>query len=123
MVELTNQGALKPSLQVNAHTYTCVQRQKTHWHTNTLTCIYISLPPSGKSYFVCDHQRSVFLYLCALNRTCSLTGYPCSSYSDFIDGRCLHCEAFKPASCPVLGRWLNHNTSNATCSITVNNTD
>ncbi|XP_060950171.1 lipase member H [Limanda limanda] len=64
---------------------------------------------AGKSYFVCDHQRSVFLYLCALNRTCSLTGYPCSSYSDFLDGRCLQCEAFKPASCPMLGydfsRW------------------
>uniref|UniRef100_A0A673CJ28 Lipase, member Ib n=1 Tax=Sphaeramia orbicularis TaxID=375764 RepID=A0A673CJ28_9TELE len=57
---------------------------------------------AGKSYFVCDHQRSVFLYLCALNRTCSLTGYPCSSYGDFLDGRCLQCEAFKPAPCPVL---------------------
>uniref|UniRef100_A0A3Q3RWQ7 Lipase, member Ib n=1 Tax=Mastacembelus armatus TaxID=205130 RepID=A0A3Q3RWQ7_9TELE len=64
---------------------------------------------AGKSYFVCDHQRSVFLFLCALNRTCSLTGYPCSSYSDFLDGRCLQCEAFEPAPCPVLGydvsRW------------------
>ncbi|XP_061569371.1 lipase member H [Cololabis saira] len=58
---------------------------------------------AGKSYFVCDHQRSVFLYLCALNRTCTLTGYPCPSYSHFLDGRCLQCEAFKPASCPVLG--------------------
>uniref|UniRef100_A0A7N6F7D4 Lipase domain-containing protein n=1 Tax=Anabas testudineus TaxID=64144 RepID=A0A7N6F7D4_ANATE len=57
---------------------------------------------AGKSYFVCDHQRSVFLFLCSLNRTCSLTGYPCSSYSDFLDGRCLQCETFKPASCPVL---------------------
>ncbi|KAM4605967.1 lipase member H [Polymixia lowei] len=64
---------------------------------------------SGKSYFVCDHQRSVFLFLCALNHTCSLTGYPCASYSDFLDGRCLQCEAFKPAPCPMLGynvsRW------------------
>ncbi|KAA8580522.1 hypothetical protein FQN60_013480 [Etheostoma spectabile] len=57
---------------------------------------------AGKSYFVCDHQRSVFLFLCALNRTCTLTGYPCSSYSVFLEGRCLQCEAFKPASCPVL---------------------
>ncbi|XP_010784479.1 lipase member H-like [Notothenia coriiceps] len=45
----------------------------------------------------------MFLFLCALNRTCSLTGYPCSSYSDFLEGRCLQCEAFKPAPCPVLG--------------------
>uniref|UniRef100_A0A673CEY5 Lipase, member Ib n=1 Tax=Sphaeramia orbicularis TaxID=375764 RepID=A0A673CEY5_9TELE len=64
---------------------------------------------AGKSYFVCDHQRSVFLYLCALNRTCSLTGYPCSSYGDFLDGRCLQCEAFKPAPCPVLS--TSQNTS------------
>ncbi|XP_058474787.1 lipase member H [Solea solea] len=58
---------------------------------------------AGKSYFVCDHQRSVFLYLCALNGTCNLSAQPCSSYSDFLDGRCLTCEAFKPASCPLLG--------------------
>uniref|UniRef100_H3CIG4 Lipase, member Ib n=1 Tax=Tetraodon nigroviridis TaxID=99883 RepID=H3CIG4_TETNG len=58
---------------------------------------------AGKSYFVCDHQRSVFLYLCALNRTCSLTGYPCASYSSFLEGQCLQCEAFRPSSCPVLG--------------------
>ncbi|KAG1943930.1 lipase member H-like [Pimephales promelas] len=58
---------------------------------------------SGKSYFVCDHQRSVFLYLCALNHTCKLTAYPCSSYSDFLGGQCLQCETFKPATCPVLG--------------------
>uniref|UniRef100_A0AAY4ANS5 Lipase domain-containing protein n=1 Tax=Denticeps clupeoides TaxID=299321 RepID=A0AAY4ANS5_9TELE len=58
---------------------------------------------SGKAFFVCDHQRSVFLYLCALNRTCNLTAYPCSSYTDFLNGQCLQCEAFKPASCPVLG--------------------
>ncbi|XP_041924664.1 lipase member H isoform X2 [Alosa sapidissima] len=58
---------------------------------------------SGKAYFVCDHQRSVFLYLCALNHTCNLTAYPCSSHTDFLNGQCLQCEAFKPASCPVLG--------------------
>ncbi|XP_057178568.1 lipase member H isoform X2 [Triplophysa rosa] len=58
---------------------------------------------TGKSYFVCDHQRSVFLYLCALNHTCNLTAYPCSSYADFLNGQCLQCETFKPASCPVLG--------------------
>ncbi|XP_035269062.1 lipase member H isoform X1 [Anguilla anguilla] len=58
---------------------------------------------SGKSYFVCDHQRSVFLYLCSLNKTCNITAYPCSSYHDFLDGRCLQCESFKPASCPIVG--------------------
>ncbi|CAN9506212.1 unnamed protein product [Ophioblennius macclurei] len=63
---------------------------------------------SGKSYFVCDHQRSVFLFLCALNHTCTLTGYPCASYGDFLDGRCLQCDAFKPNSCPRLGYNVSH---------------
>ncbi|XP_048867049.1 lipase member H [Brienomyrus brachyistius] len=58
---------------------------------------------AGKSYFVCDHQRAVFLFLCALNKTCSFTAYPCSSYSDFQDGRCLSCEPLRPAPCPVFG--------------------
>nr|XP_020441019.1 lipase member H-like [Monopterus albus] len=58
---------------------------------------------TGKSYFVCNHQRSVFLFLCTLNQTCSLTGYLYLSYRNFLDARCLQCDAFKPASCPVLG--------------------
>ncbi|KAL4624867.1 lipase member H-like [Arapaima gigas] len=58
---------------------------------------------SGKSYFVCDHQRSVFLFLCALNKTCTFTAYPCSSYGDFLEGRCLQCESLRPAPCPALG--------------------
>ncbi|KAJ8375692.1 hypothetical protein SKAU_G00062720 [Synaphobranchus kaupii] len=58
---------------------------------------------TGKSYFVCDHQRSVYLYLCSLNKTCNITAYPCSSYHDFLDGHCLQCESFKPASCPIVG--------------------
>ncbi|KAJ8278145.1 hypothetical protein GJAV_G00084360 [Gymnothorax javanicus] len=62
---------------------------------------------TGKSYFVCDHQRSVFLYLCSLNKTCNITAYPCSSYHDFLDGRCLQCESFKPASCPIVGYHVN----------------
>lgn len=78
------------------------------------------LCPAGKSYFVCDHQRSVFLFLCALNRTCQLTGYPCSSYSSFLDGQCLQCEAFKPASCPVLGTWTNLLWRSLTLTLTLN---
>lgn len=84
------------------HTHTS-RKHVSHTQTNKHSPLY--LPPTGKSYFVCDHQRSVFLYLCALNRTCSLTGYPCSSYSSFLEGQCMQCEAFRPASCPVLGEW------------------
>uniref|UniRef100_A0A8C9W1D1 Lipase, member Ib n=1 Tax=Scleropages formosus TaxID=113540 RepID=A0A8C9W1D1_SCLFO len=75
---------------------------------------------SGKSYFVCDHQRSVFLFLCALNKTCKFTAYPCSSYNDFLDGRCLQCESLRPVPCPVLGEmfWLATLTQGASCKKT-----
>ncbi|XP_072518082.1 lipase member H [Salminus brasiliensis] len=58
---------------------------------------------SGSQYFKCDHQRSVFLYLDSLNRTCQTITYPCSSYSDFLDGKCLNCSLFGSAGCPVFG--------------------
>ncbi|XP_073335784.1 lipase member H [Pagrus major] len=64
---------------------------------------------SGGSYFKCDHQRSVFLYLNSLNRTCTSKVFPCSSYKDFLDGKCLDCDRFGAAGCPVFGydvtRW------------------
>ncbi|XP_020488965.1 lipase member H [Labrus bergylta] len=58
---------------------------------------------SGGSYFKCDHQRSVFLYMESLNRTCASRAFPCSSYKDFLDGKCLSCERFGAAGCPVFG--------------------
>ncbi|CAN9501415.1 unnamed protein product [Ophioblennius macclurei] len=58
---------------------------------------------SGGSYFKCDHQRSVFLYLESLNRTCVNRAFPCSSYEDFLDGSCTNCDPFGAAGCPVLG--------------------
>ncbi|XP_040907475.1 lipase member H isoform X2 [Toxotes jaculatrix] len=66
---------------------------------------------SGGAYFKCDHQRSVLLFLDSLNQTCSSTAFPCSSYSDFLDGKCLNCDRFGAAGCPVFGydvtRWKN----------------
>ncbi|XP_026183607.1 lipase member H [Mastacembelus armatus] len=64
---------------------------------------------SGGAYFKCDHQRSVLLYIESVNRTCSSTAYPCSSYKDFLDGDCVSCDQFGAAGCPVFGydvvRW------------------
>ncbi|KAI1903136.1 hypothetical protein AGOR_G00024100 [Albula goreensis] len=62
---------------------------------------------SGKEYFVCDHQRSVFLFLCSLNKTCNITAYPCTSYTDFLDGKCMNCDTFKPAPCPTFGYYIS----------------
>ncbi|KAL3042804.1 hypothetical protein OYC64_020680 [Pagothenia borchgrevinki] len=58
---------------------------------------------SGSSYFKCDHQRSVMLFLDSLDRRCTSRGFPCSSYKDFLNGNCLNCEGFGAAGCPVFG--------------------
>ncbi|KAM6986669.1 lipase member H [Aplochiton taeniatus] len=64
---------------------------------------------SGGPYFKCDHQRSVYLYLGSLNRTCDIRAYPCSSYKDFLEGLCMDCDQFMPDGCPIFGygitRW------------------
>ncbi|XP_055004412.1 lipase member H isoform X1 [Boleophthalmus pectinirostris] len=58
---------------------------------------------SGGAYFKCDHQRSVFLYMESIKPNCKIRTYPCSSYKDFLDGKCLNCEQFGPAGCPIFG--------------------
>lgn len=58
---------------------------------------------SGGSYFKCDHQRSVLLFMESISRTCPTKAFPCSSYKDFLDGKCLSCERFGAAGCPVFG--------------------
>ncbi|XP_051959569.1 lipase member H-like [Xyrauchen texanus] len=64
---------------------------------------------SGSQYFKCDHQRSVFLYMSSLNGSCPITAYPCDSYTDFLDGKCMDCGKFGSAGCPLFGydaiRW------------------
>ncbi|XP_024264660.1 phospholipase A1 member A [Oncorhynchus tshawytscha] len=51
------------------------------------------------SYVICDHMRALYIYISALNGTCPLTGIPCSTYEDFLKGRCLGC----PGRCPRIG--------------------
>ncbi|KAM9332991.1 lipase member H-like isoform 1-T3 [Pholidichthys leucotaenia] len=58
---------------------------------------------SGTSYFKCDHQRSVYLFLESVNQTCASKAFPCSSYKEFLDGNCLNCNQFGAAGCPLFG--------------------
>ncbi|XP_072302317.1 lipase member H-like [Eucyclogobius newberryi] len=58
---------------------------------------------AGTAYFKCDHQRSVYLYLESLKRICESRAFPCSSYRDFLDGKCLDCSQFGPPGCPIFG--------------------
>ncbi|KAK7130740.1 hypothetical protein R3I94_016025 [Phoxinus phoxinus] len=63
---------------------------------------------SGSAYFKCDHQRSVFLYMNSVNGSCPITAYPCESYADFLDGKCMDCGKFKPDGCPAFGYDVVH---------------
>uniref|UniRef100_A0A8C5WPY7 Lipase H n=1 Tax=Laticauda laticaudata TaxID=8630 RepID=A0A8C5WPY7_LATLA len=58
---------------------------------------------SGSSYFKCDHQRSVFLYISSLQHDCGITAYPCESYKDYRNGKCVSCN-FKSLPCPIVGK-------------------
>ncbi|KAH0628678.1 hypothetical protein JD844_010096, partial [Phrynosoma platyrhinos] len=58
---------------------------------------------SGYHYLICDHMRAVHFYISALEDSCPMMAFPCSSYQDFLAGDCLEC--FNPflLSCPTIG--------------------
>ncbi|XP_017285628.1 phospholipase A1 member A [Kryptolebias marmoratus] len=53
-------------------------------------------------YVICDHMRALHVYVNALNSSCTLIGFPCSTYDDFLKGNCADCELFQ-GRCPVIG--------------------
>jgi hypothetical protein len=55
-------------------------------------------------YFKCDHQRSVYLYLASLRENCAIAAYPCDSYRDYRNGKCVSCGIPQKVSCPLLGK-------------------
>ncbi|XP_026961362.1 phospholipase A1 member A isoform X1 [Sagmatias obliquidens] len=58
---------------------------------------------AGYSYLICDHMRAVHIYISALENSCPLMAFPCTSYKVFLAGHCLDC--FNPflLSCPRIG--------------------
>ncbi|KAM8855531.1 phospholipase A1 member A isoform 1-T1 [Spinachia spinachia] len=60
-------------------------------------------------YVICDHMRALHVYMSALNGSCPLLGVPCSSYEDFLQGRCLDCDVFQ-GTCPTIGAPAGHGT-------------
>ncbi|XP_070293644.1 phospholipase A1 member A isoform X1 [Salvelinus sp. IW2-2015] len=63
--------------------------------------ILVYFPVYG--YVICDHMRALHVYISALNGTCPLTGIPCSSYEEFLKGRCLGCQGVFNGTCPQIG--------------------
>ncbi|XP_008934677.1 PREDICTED: phospholipase A1 member A isoform X2 [Merops nubicus] len=58
---------------------------------------------AGYKYLICDHMRAVHLYVSALKHSCPIMAFPCSSYHDFLNGRCLDCVDPFLLSCPRIG--------------------
>ncbi|XP_054858147.1 phospholipase A1 member A [Eublepharis macularius] len=59
--------------------------------------------PSGYNYMICDHMRAVHFYISALEDSCPMTAFPCSSYKDFLAGHCVRCTGSFLHSCPTIG--------------------
>ncbi|XP_023606360.1 lipase member H isoform X3 [Myotis lucifugus] len=62
----------------------------------------------GMQYFKCDHQKSVYLYLSSLRENCTVTAYPCDSYRDYRNGKCVSCGTPQTESCPLLGYFADN---------------
>ncbi|XP_072471866.1 lipase member I-like [Notamacropus eugenii] len=62
---------------------------------------------SGVSYLKCDHQRAIFLFLSSLSTKCNQTAYPCNSYEEYRNGKCIDCEAFGLSFCPRSGYYAD----------------
>ncbi|XP_015425707.1 PREDICTED: lipase member H isoform X2 [Myotis davidii] len=62
----------------------------------------------GMQYFKCDHQKSVYLYLSSLRENCTVTAYPCDSYRDYRNGKCVSCGIPQKESCPLLGYYADN---------------
>nr|XP_033796578.1 phospholipase A1 member A [Geotrypetes seraphini] len=62
-----------------------------------------SSPKNLYGYLICDHMRSINIYISSLENKCPFMAFPCSSYQNFIDGDCVDC--FNPflLSCPQIG--------------------
>ncbi|XP_053561750.1 phospholipase A1 member A-like [Bombina bombina] len=55
-------------------------------------------------YMICDHARSVSIYINAVLGLCSYIGYPCPSYDKFRTGECVTCTNPLLPSCPLIGQ-------------------
>lgn len=54
-------------------------------------------------YLICDHMRSVTMFVNAVRGICSYSGFPCLSFQMFRDGHCTDCQTSSMSSCPHIG--------------------
>ncbi|XP_057192389.1 phospholipase A1 member A isoform X1 [Triplophysa rosa] len=67
--------------------------------------IFIYFPVYG--YVICDHMRALHVYMSSLNGSCPLVGFPCSSYEEFLAGKCISCDGHFNGTCPQIGLLKN----------------
>ncbi|XP_056611199.1 phospholipase A1 member A isoform X4 [Triplophysa dalaica] len=58
-------------------------------------------------YVICDHMRALHVYMSSLNSSCPLIGFPCSSYEEFLAGKCISCDGPFNGTCPQIGLLKN----------------
>lgn len=67
----------------------------------SMLSVLIYFPVYG--YVICDHMRALHVYMSALNGSCPLIGFPCSSYEEFLAGKCVTCKGPFNGTCPQIG--------------------
>ncbi|KAI5621316.1 phospholipase A1 member A precursor, partial [Silurus asotus] len=72
---------------------------------SSFASVFIYFPVYG--YVICDHMRALHVYMSALNGSCELTGFPCSSYENFLAGQCTSCDGPFNNVCPQIGLLKN----------------
>ncbi|KAA0715869.1 Phospholipase A1 member A [Triplophysa tibetana] len=57
-------------------------------------------------YVICDHMRALYVYMSSLNGSCPLIGFPCSSYEEFLAGKCISCDGPFNGTCPQIAHHI-----------------
>ncbi|XP_063812939.1 phospholipase A1 member A [Pseudophryne corroboree] len=52
---------------------------------------------------ICDHMRSIAVFINAIRGDCQFIGFPCANYQMFQEGRCVDCGSSQASSCPRIG--------------------
>ncbi|XP_069126907.1 pancreatic triacylglycerol lipase-like [Argopecten irradians] len=63
---------------------------------------HLNLGPQGVGQMLaCSHDRSIYLFIESINgRSCTMKGYPCENFQNFVIGQCFSCGN---QPCPSLG--------------------
>jgi len=58
----------------------------------------------GKEVFNCAHRAALKFFTDSIENKCSYTAYPCRSYEEFKEGKCIECSSL---GCNRMGYWAS----------------